>query len=95
MKLKLTNIRIRPSLTTAWVSADDAGSALDTAGKLLSTTNALSDDGLTLTTIQIWASKQVYIDYISIDFVASVRAARAIYQADKLIGSSVVYEEIE
>jgi hypothetical protein len=99
MKFKVTNIKTRPALTVSWLSEDDAGSTLrgesDTTGKLLSNSNSLSDDGLTMTSIQIWATKQIYVDYISLPGVATLRLGRSIYQVTHMVSSSLSYEEIE
>lgn len=100
MKLKITNVRHRPDVTVSWVSIDDgagglAGTDGDTIGKLLSSSNNLSEDGLTLTTVQVWASKQVYLDYIAIPEVAAVRTNRSRYGIENLISSNLTYEEIE
>ena len=66
MTFKVTTVKTRPALNIFWIADDDTGSTLqgaaDTTGKLLSSTNTLSDDGLSITTVQIWTSKQVYID---------------------------------
>lgn len=99
MKFKVTNSRTRPALNIAWLSPDDSGATLtgtaDTTGKLLTASNTLSDDGLTMTTVQIWATKQIYLDYILLADVAALRMARSAYQADKLMSSTLTYEEIE
>ena len=99
MKFKVTNIKTRPALNIAWLSPDDAGATLtgvaDTTGKLLSASNSLSDDGLTMTSIQIWASKQVYLDYIVLPDVASLRLSRSVYQTENMYTSVLSYEEVE
>jgi hypothetical protein len=99
MKFKVTNIKTRPALTISWLSEDDSGATLrgdaDTTGKLLSSSNTLSDDGLTMTTVQIWATKQIYIDYITLADVATLRMGRSIYQVTNMISSTLTYEEVE
>ena len=99
MKFKVTNVKTRPALTVSWLSEDDSGSTLrgeaDTTGKLLSSSNSLSDDGLTMTTVQIWATKQIYVDYITLAEVATLRLGRSIYQVTSMINSALSYEEIE
>ena len=99
MKFKITNVKTRPALNIAWLSPDDSGAVLtgaaDTTGKLLSSSNSLSDDGLTMTSIQIWASKQIYLEYIVLPDVAALRMARSLYQVDRMVASSLSFEEIE
>ena len=99
MKFKVTNIKTRPALNIAWLSPDDAGASLtgtaDTTGKLLTSSNTLSDDGLTMTTVQIWATKQIYLEYIVLTDVATLRMSRSAYQAEQLMASALSYEEIE
>jgi hypothetical protein len=98
MTFKITTIKTRPALNIYWVATDDAGNSMqgeaDTTGKLLTSTNSLSDDGLTITTVQIWTSKQVYIDYISLSEVTTLRLNRNIYQVTNMISLSVSYENI-
>lgn len=99
MKFKIINVRTRPALNIAWLSPDDSGAVLagtaDTTGKLLSASNSLSDDGLTMTSIQIWASKEVYLEYIILPEVAALRQARNLYQVDRMVSSTLSFEEIE
>lgn len=98
MTFKITTIKTRPALNIFWIPDDDAGSSLqgaaDTSGKLLSSTNTLSDDGLSITTVQIWTSKQVYIDYISLAELTTLRLNRQIHQINNLFSTSVSYEDI-
>jgi hypothetical protein len=99
MTFKVTTIKTRPALNIYWVAAEDAGSTMqgdaDTTGKLLTNTNTLSDDGLSITTVQIWASKQVYIDYISLPEVSALRLSRSIYQVTNMMSLTVSYEDVE
>ena len=98
MTFKITTIKTRPALNIFWIPDDDPGSSLqgaaDTSGKLLSSTNTLSDDGLSMTTVQIWTSKQVYIDYISLAELTTLRLNRQIHQINNLFSTSVSYEDI-
>jgi len=99
MTFKVTTIKTRPALNIAWIAGDDAGATLqgaaDTAGKLLTNSNSLSDDGLSITTTQTWVSKQVYIDYVSLEEVATLRLARTLHQITNMISAAVTYENVE
>ena len=98
MTFKVTTVKTRPALNIFWIPEDDAGSnmqgAADTTGKLLSSSNTLSDDGLSITTVQIWTSKQVYIDFISLTEVGALRLNRQIHQITNSFTTSVSYEDI-
>jgi len=97
MTFKVTTVKTRPALNIYWAAADDAANPqgeADTTGKLLSSTNELSDDGLTMTIIQVWISKQVYVDYISLTEVGALRLSRQIYNINNMISLSVSYENI-
>jgi hypothetical protein len=48
-----------------------------------------------MTSIQIWASKQIYLEYIVLPDVAALRMARSLYQVDRMVASSLSFEEIE
>ena len=98
MTFKVTTVKTRPVSSIPWISDIDPGSNLtgtaDHSGKLITNSNTIGDDGLSITTVQIWASKQVYLDYVSLEEVSALRLTRSIHQINNMIGVSINYEEL-